>query len=78
MLILYFIDNWLENGWIFILSQNLNIYTMKNYFFYCFFLILTSCWNTTSNSLIEIDDIDYSFTDKEFANVERNPKYFVE
>ncbi|MEG0889888.1 MULTISPECIES: BF3164 family lipoprotein [Bacteroides] len=42
---------------------------MKNYFFYCFFLILTSCWNTTSNSLIEIDDIDYSFTDKEFANV---------
>lgn len=32
-------------------------------------LIVTSCWNSSSNELIEIDDIDYYFTDESFTTV---------
>lgn len=37
--------------------------------FLLFLLTITSCWNSFSNGIVEIDDIDYSFADKDFTNV---------
>lgn len=38
-------------------------------FWLLFLLIVTSCWKSSFNELIEVDDIDYSFTDESFTDV---------